>query len=344
MFHAERTLGVQEEKATNLGATLKRLAWYFKPYWPVVLIVAVLTIAGTYMQVLVPDLTGQIVDCYLTPYVTGSSVEEALGVSDLPDLPAQVAFDQESNAAINCWFGDPDPTATAQETAAGLGRLVLIITALFIGSALITAISFYLLRWAGFRVLRDLRTEVFEHIQKLSLGYFSRQEAGNVMSRFTNDMSTLQQAIAFAVLNVLSGFLLIGMIIWQMLSMSIPYALISLITLPLMFIATRWFSGQARKAFRQAQMEIGSVNADLQESISAVREVQAFSREDENIEQFRLSNAANRDANIKAQAYTSALAPTLEAFGYASLAIVAVVGGLLLIGGEHFLAPPSPWA
>jgi ATP-binding cassette subfamily B protein len=336
MFHAERTLGVQEEKASNLGATLKRLARQFKPYWPVVLIVAILTIAGTYMQVLVPDLTGQIVDCYLTPYVAGSSVEEVLGVSNLPDLPAQAAFNQESNAAINCWFGDPDPTATAEETAAGLGRLVLIITALFIGSALITAVSFYLLRWAGFRVLRDLRAEVFAHIQKLSLGYFSQQEAGNVMSRFTNDMSTLQQAIAFAVLNVLSGFLLIGMIIWQMLSMSIPYALISLITLPLMFIATRWFSGQARKAFRQAQMEIGSVNADLQESISAVREVQAFSREDENIEQFRLSNAANRDANIKAQAYTSALAPTLEAFGYASLAIVAVVGGLLLIGGGTF--------
>ena len=91
--------------------------------------------------------------------------------------------------------------------------------------------------------------------------------------------------------------------------------MISLVTLPLMFIATRWFSGQARKAFRQAPPEIGTVNADLQESISAVREVQAFSREDENIEQFRVSNAANRDANIKAQAYTSALAPDAGSAG-----------------------------
>jgi len=80
-----------------------------------------------------------------------------------------------------------------------------------------------------------------------------------------------------------------------------------------MFIATRWFSSQARKAFRKARVEIGSVNADLQENIAAVREVQAFSREDENIEQFRASNAANRDANIRAQAFTSALGPTLEA-------------------------------
>ncbi len=337
MFHSERTLGVQEEKANNLGQTLKRLAKRFQPYWPALLVVAILTISGTYMQVLVPNLTGQIVDCYLSPYVAGSSVLEAAGVSQVPDLPVDLDLGAESNAAINCWFGSPDPLATASETAAGLGRLVLIITALFIGSAIITAISFYLLRWAGFRVLRDLRAELFAHIQNLSIGYFNTQEAGDVMSRFTNDMSNLQQAIAFAVLQVISGFLLIFMIIWQMFSMSVPYALISLITLPLMFIATRWFSGQARKAFRQAQMEIGSVNADLQESISAVREVQAFSRQGENIEQFRVSNAANRDANIKAQAYTSALAPTLEAFGYASLAIVAVVGGLMLLGGGTIL-------
>jgi ATP-binding cassette subfamily B protein len=313
------------------------LAQHFAPYWPVLLVVAVLVIAGTYMQVLVPDLTGQIVDCYLTPYVAGSSVSEAIGLTEPVDLPGETGAVEESAAAVNCWFGEPDPTATAEETIAGLGRLALIILALYIGSAAITAISFYGLRWAGFRVLRDLRAEVFEHVQNLSLGFFSEQETGDVMSRFTNDMSTLQQAIAFAVLNVISGFLLIGMIIWQMFSKSVPYALISLVTLPLMFIATRWFSGQARKAFRQAQMEIGTVNADLQESISAVREVQAFSREEENIEQFRLSNAANRDANIKAQAYTSALAPTLEAFGYASLAIVAVVGGLLLIGGGTLL-------
>ncbi|MFN2141376.1 MAG: ABC transporter ATP-binding protein [Candidatus Promineifilaceae bacterium] len=333
MFHSERTLSIQEEKASNLGATLRRLAGYFRPYLAVVLIVGVLTIAGTYMQVLVPDLTGQIVDCYLTPYVAGSSAAEATGQPQADNLAIPEISVEESSAAVNCWFGEPDPTATAEETIAGLGVMVLIITALFIGNALLTAVSFYGLRWAGFRVLRDLRAEVFHHIQTLSLGYFSEQETGDVMSRFTNDMSTLQQAIAFAVLNVLSGFLLIFMIIWQMFSKSVPYALISLVTLPLMFIATRWFSGQARKAFRQAQQEIGSVNADLQEGIAAVREVQAFSREDENIEQFRISNAANRDANIKAQAYTSALAPTLEAFGYASLAIVAVVGGLLLLGG-----------
>ena len=77
---------------------------------------------------------------------------------------------------------------------------------------------------------------------------------------------------------------------------------------------------------------MGSVNAELQENIAAVREVQAFNRAEENIESFRVTNAANRDANVRAVAFTSALAPTLEALGYVALAIVTVVGGLILLG------------
>jgi ATP-binding cassette subfamily B protein len=79
---------------------------------------------------------------------------------------------------------------------------------------------------------------------------------------------------------------------------------------------------------------MGSVNAELQESIAAVREVQAFNRADENIERFMVTNAANRDANVRAVAYTAALAPTLEALGYVALAVVTGVGGYFLLTGQ----------
>jgi ATP-binding cassette, subfamily B, multidrug efflux pump len=106
---------------------------------------------------------------------------------------------------------------------------------------------------------------------------------------------------------------------------------------PVMAVATFWFSEQARKAFRRTRQEMGSVNAELQETISAVREVQAFNRADENIEQFKLVNAANRDANVQAVAFTSALAPSLEALGYIAMALVACAGGLLLLRGQTLL-------
>jgi ATP-binding cassette subfamily B protein len=104
-----------------------------------------------------------------------------------------------------------------------------------------------------------------------------------------------------------------------------------------MAVATFWFSNQARKAFRRTRQEMGSVNAELQESISAVREVQAFNRAEENIESFRSTNAANRDANVRAVAFTSALGPTLEALSYVALALVAAIGGLALLRGQGLM-------
>ena len=135
-------------------------------------------------------------------------------------------------------------------------------------------------------------------------------------------------------MQVLSSALLIVWIIYQMLVLNWAYGLISLSIVPMMVLVTLWFSNQARKAFRVTRQSIGDVNAELEEGISGVREVQAFSREETNIEQFRQSNAVNRDANVKAVAYTSALAPALEALGFLGIAIVVGVGGVLLLRGQ----------
>src|SRR4029078_3060599 len=98
--------------------------------------------------------------------------------------------------------------------------------------------------------------------------------------------------------------------------------------------APAWLSGQARTAFRQVRRRVGDVHATLQENLSAVREAPAFHREDQNIETFSESNAASRDASIRAVAYTSAMQPALEALGYVAIALVAGGGGLLLLSGQ----------
>jgi ATP-binding cassette subfamily B multidrug efflux pump len=228
-----------------------------------------------------------------------------------------------------------DPSQfTTPARIAGLGRLVLLLVILYmIGSAL-TGLTFFSMTWAGQHVLLSLRTDVFKHLHRLHLGYYAEQEAGDLMSRITNDTETINQALNFALVNVASGILLLVWIAYNMLSKSLPFALLSMIVVPVMAVATIWFSSQARKAFRRTREEIGNVNAELQESIAAVREVQAFNRADENIENFKVANAANRDANVRAVAFTSALAPTLEALGYIALMIVSVVGGYALLGGS----------
>jgi ATP-binding cassette subfamily B protein len=214
-------------------------------------------------------------------------------------------------------------------------RIIILLVVLFIAGSATTGLQFYLMRWAGLHVLNNLRIQIFEHVHRLSLSYYAKNEAGDIMSRITNDTDTLQQALSFVLVQVVRGALMIIWLVFVMFRRSVPFALISMVTVPLMVLATVWFSGQARKAFRRARREIGGVTADLQENIAGVREAQAFTRESENIARFREMNAANRDANIRAVAFTSALAPVLEALGYISIVIVAGIGGILMLRNQE---------
>ncbi len=325
-----RIMSHDDLKPQKVSTTLARFAQYFKPYWPLVLLSVLLIGASTWTQVRAPQLIGQAVDCYFVQ-PAGNAFNNLPGAEAFSDSTAGQSL---AASVSNCWYAPQAATDISDEArTAGLGGLILRVVGLYLSSAVLTGFSFYTLNLAGQRVLRELRVDVFAHLHRLSLGYYSENEAGDLMSRITNDTEAVSQAINFALINVARGVLLISWIAYNMLVINLPYALISLAILPAMIIATLWFSNQARKAFRVSRTEMGGVNAELQETISAVREVQAFNRTDENIENFKLTNAANRDANIRAVSYTSALAPTLEAFGYLALAIVAVVGGIVLLRG-----------
>ncbi len=352
MFHGQeglrRILSQDALKPRRLGETLARFGAYFRRYWPMLLVVLALISITTWTQVTTPDLTGQVVDCYLAPqagsafsFLAGGG-ESAAPASNcwLAKDPAALGLGQRLVRSLVTAGGFPAPDPARLDDPArlaGLGRVILVIIGLFVTGSVLTGLTFFLMTWTGQRVLRALRVDVFRHLHRLSLSYYAEHEAGDLMSRITNDSETIQQALNFALVNVFSGLLLLIWTATAMLTRNLPLAVLSLVVLPLMLAATTWFSTQARKAFRRTRQEMGSVNAELQESIAAVREVQAFNRAEENIESFRQTNAANRDANIRAVAFTSALAPTLEALGYVALGLVAGVGGLFLLRGQTFL-------
>lgn len=319
-----RIMSQETLKPKRVSETLGRFAEYFKPYAITLVLAILLVIGATWAQVTAPALIGQAVDCYLAPAAAASS-------GNLASIPGAGS---PAEGQTNCSLVDHPLELSKSERLSGLGTTILEIIGLYILTSVLTGLTFYLMSWSGSHVLRQIRVDLLKHLHRLSIGFYSEQEVGGLMSRITNDTDTIQQAFNFALINVLSGIMLIVWIGYSMLEMSVSYALISLSVVPLMIIATLWFSSQARKAFRRTRLEIGNVNAELQETISAVREVQAFSREQENIENFMAVNAANRDANVRAVSYTSALGPTLEGLGYLALAIVAVVGGIVLLRGQ----------
>ena len=341
-------LGQETSKPKSTSQTLGRLGRHFAPFWVSLLMALIFVVISTWAQVTNPALTGELVDCYLSPAVAASGFS-------FPGASAGQAATQS-----NCWLSadkqpsgvtqtlikqvfalgglaapKTDGTQTNTERLAGVVRMIELIIVLYLLGSILTGMTFFSMTWAGQHVLRSLRTEVFDHLHRLPIGYYAEHEAGDLMSRITNDTETINQAISFALVNVASGSLLLVWIAYNMLTQNIPFALLSMAVTPLMVIATIYFSDQARKAFRKTRKEMGSVNASLQESISAVREAQAFNRAEENIENFRVTNAANRDANVRAVTFTSALSPTLEALGYLALAIVVGAGGLALLNGAN---------
>ncbi|MEM7345333.1 MAG: ABC transporter ATP-binding protein [Chloroflexota bacterium] len=181
----------------------------------------------------------------------------------------------------------------------------------------------------GQRVLKRLRLAIFEHVERLSLGYFDKQGTGDLMSRLVNDSGVIGELFSQSLVQSLGSiFGLIGIII-AMFILNWQLAIVTLLVIPIMLFATRIFSQWARVAQREARETLGKLSSDLEEDLSSIREAQAFARTDINIEQFEQDNAAYRDASIGAAGITAAFAPTMDVLSTLATALVAGVGGWL---------------
>lgn len=304
MFGHQRMLLQQEaRRAHNVQATLARLLSYFRPYKGVLLGVAVIIVVSTFTTVIIPFLMGQAIDCYIAP-----------------------------TAASRCIF-----TARPAPNVGALAALTLFMAALLIVSAATNGLQFYLMAVAGQKVVKQLRNQAFDQIHRLSVGFITKQETGDLMSRVTNDVDTISQMVNFGLVRLVADVLSLTGVVVAMFALNLTLAITSLAVVPIMLVVTVILSDKARRAFRQTRERLGSVSADLQESIVGVREAQAFGREEDNIEQFRRLNLANMQANVRAMAITSALNPTLNLLSTVATAIVAGVGGVLAVRGQPFL-------
>ena len=190
-----------------------------------------------------------------------------------------------------------------------------------------TAAQQYLLSWVGQRVLANLRSELFAHLQKLSLGYHDTHIVGVTVSRVMNDVAAINELLSQGVITLAGDVLVLVGIMAIMLSMSSYLALLAFTVLPLMVLATWWFSSRARGAFRRTRTSVARVVGDLAEDISGVRVIQAFGQENTSQERFNQVNEANRDANISAMNLSFIFLPTIEFLGVLATVIVLWFGG-----------------
>ncbi|HLF29213.1 MAG TPA: ABC transporter ATP-binding protein [Anaerolineae bacterium] len=185
----------------------------------------------------------------------------------------------------------------------------------------------------GQTIIFNLRTELFDHLQALSLGFFSRHAVGRLISRVVNDVGVMRELITWALVAVARDVLhLFGLVI-AMLLLDWRLSLLTFLVLPLMGLATALWRSRAREAYRWTRRSQSRVTGTLAENIAGVRVVQSFSREEHNYARFAAEvNRDNLDANIASALLTSIFFPTVDFIGSLAVGLVVWLGGTQVLG------------
>lgn len=191
----------------------------------------------------------------------------------------------------------------------------------------VTRAQQYLLSMVGERMLANIRSDLFFHLQELSLSYHDTHIVGVTVSRVMNDVATINDLLSQGIITLLGDFLVLVGIIVVMLSMNVRLALLTFTVLPLMLLMTLWFSKRARIAFRETRTSVAKVVGGLAEDIQGVRVIQAFGQEDTTRKRFNEVNEKNREANIGAMSLSFIFLPAIEVLGILATAIVLWFGG-----------------
>ena len=192
----------------------------------------------------------------------------------------------------------------------------------------------YFTGWVGERGLADLRIRLFDHLQRLSLGYYERNRTGATVSRITNDVEALDQLVTDGISSLVQNTLvLVGTVIVLFL-LDWRLALATLIVLPLMGLATAWFRSRSNHAYRRVRERLGVVTATLAEDISGMRVVQSFTREPTSQSTFRGVNERYRESNYETVILNGLYFPAVDILSSVATAIVLGVGGWLVVEDE----------
>ena len=197
-----------------------------------------------------------------------------------------------------------------------------------------TYIETYLVGWVGSRVLQDLRVEVFSHLQRLSIGFYSRKRAGVLISRLTNDVDALDRMVSDGVETLVQSTLtLVGTVV-ILLVLDAKLALLTFLVFPLLLAGSLAFRIASADAYRATRERIAAVTAYLQETLSGVRVVRAFAQERRHQGRFDALNEQNRAANMKTVYLNTAYFPAVEFLSTLMTVGILLYGGIQVIDGH----------
>ena len=234
----------------------------------------------------------------------------------------------------------PVLVGTATDALIGDGDLARLNTTILIMVAVIALgwggryLEELFLEYVGQKILYRVRTEMFDHLQRLSLRFFDQNKVGRIMSRVQNDVQQIQELLATGMLNVVFSAVTLVAIACIMLIMNTRLALLTLTVVPPLAIVAFIWQKHARQAFIKVRRAIATVNAQLQEGIAGVRVTQSLTREEVNSEQFEYVNREHYSANVRVARLQAVMWPMIEILTALGTALVIYFGGRQVLAGE----------
>ena len=297
----------QEEEISGKaydGRLMRRLLTYLRPYkWHVVVALAAIILKSA-ADVLGPFLTKIAIDKYL-------------------------AKSPNSHSYSHSWIGDrlSDAPLTGIAQIGGLYVGILIFT------FALEFVQTYLMQWTGQKVMFDLRSQIFRHLQHMHVGFFDKNPVGRLVTRVTTDVDALNEMFTAGVVSIFEDVFVLAGIIFIMMKMNWKLALITFAVLPLIVYATKIFRDKVRDSYRRIRTAIARINAYLQEAISGMLVLQLFNREKRAFNKFSDINASHMEAFKDAIMAYAVYYPVVEIMSAIAIASIIWWGGKDVIRG-----------
>ncbi len=215
--------------------------------------------------------------------------------------------------------------------------LTVIVVVFLVSALLFWGASYaqtYLVGWVGQRALQDLRLRIYQHLQSMSIGFFTRRKAGVLISRLTNDVQALDSLVTDGIVTLFQSTLTLVSVVVILLFLDVPLALVVFLTFPLLFVASLIFRIASAGAYRATREKIANITAYLQETLSGVRIVRTFGQERRHVDRMTALNEENREVNMRTVYLNAAYFPAVELLSAVGTAAIILYGGARALDGE----------
>jgi ATP-binding cassette subfamily B multidrug efflux pump len=212
-----------------------------------------------------------------------------------------------------------------------LDIMVVTLALAYVSDAFISLLQGWLMAGVSQRIVKNLRETLFAKLQKLPISFFDTNTHGDIMSRLSNDIENVSSTVSQSTIQLMSGMITIVGSLVMMLVLSPLLTLASIITIPLVFLLTRTIAKKTSKLFKEQQRELGMLNGHIEENITGIHVVKAFSHEDKAIDEFEKINSKLCEVGLKAQIWSGFLMPIMNVINNIGFAAVAGFGGVLAV-------------